>query len=533
MNNEVATAPAVAVKSTPATIPAAAKTTATASTNAALESLISPLNACFSISLHPLLLGDYVGTYNSGCVVTVSGPETIVGFSSSSFMKMIVSKLQLEIEAVPGKSFAGAVEQLLQREADSLIDVASAAKKYSKSTQPMVVQDELDWFKNSSMRSYAFLRRLAMPMHIHGLGTESKLKQLEFSFLDLLLKLDALKGIAHKCSLSRIRILEKEKAEPSKSCKEIEMLQELHKLLKDTIDRAGVSETNDIIDVCDKKVLFVSYTIPERKREEVLAVRAERKRLLQDLEERKKNQGAEVPHFTVGGKIKLPYRIYNGCLLVTENELSHDGFCSQMKIMAKVNKTLPRPYYPGVSRPKLEKVGLSKDAMHRLRSIFFDLDGSLKDSVAIDIDLSKKHGYINFANSASRDTRNDYRWQVPIQLHSLRGFIDVRAAIESLFSEKKILHPGKEEIHDIGILIGGTEDQSLHHDIPRQTTSWLEKSPKRFKTTGVPIKGWEFDRAAYNESMASPYAPSSILLGMSDSGVVNLGVQKNQIERYE
>jgi hypothetical protein len=267
-------------------------------------------------------------------------------------------------------------------------------------------------------------------------------------------------------------------------------------------------------------------------REEVLAVRVERQRLLQELEERKKHEGAEICFFTVGGRVKLPNRMFNGCLLVTEHELPHEEFCSQMKLMTKVNKTLPRPFHPGTSRPRLHGVGKFKAALTQLRSIFFDSDGSLRRTIMDSADLSSRHGYINFSNASCLDQRNDYRWQVPIKRHSVRGFVTTRSAVESLFSEQKFIHPDHEKIHDLGILIGGTEDQSIHHDIPRQTTCWLPEDPEILGRSGVPVTGWEFDRAAYNEAMAGPYAPSSLLLGMNETGDAHVGVQKNQVERY-
>ena len=234
---------------------------------------------------------------------------------------------------------------------------------------------------------------------------------------------------------------------------------------------------------------------------------------------------------SVGGKIRLPYRIHNGCLVVTEMEMSHEEFCKQTALMRKVNETLPRPFEPGVSRPKFQKVDLSKDALSKLRSIFFDADGRLRKSIVPDLDMTTRHGYINFRNASCNDERNDYRWQVPVKRHTMR-FIDTRSAVESFFSEQSILHPVNEKIHDLGILIGGTEDQPIHHDIPRQTTKWLPEDPNVSEVMGVPVNGWEFDRAAYNESMAGPYAPSSVLLGMSETGAIKLGVQKNMIDRY-
>lgn len=40
-------------------------------------------------------------------------------------------------------------------------------------------------------------------------------------------------------------------------------------------------------------------------------------------------------------------------------------------------------------------------------------------------------------------------------------------------SKRNILITDAEELDDIGLLFGGVEDQSLHHDTARQLTSWM------------------------------------------------------------
>lgn len=82
-----------------------------------------------------------------------------------------------------------------------------------------------------------------------------------------------------------------------------------------------------------------------------------------------------------------------------------------------------------------------------------------------------------------------------------------------------------ETLCDLGILVGGTEDQSLHHDTARQIVSWMHEENQ------IPVMGWEIDRLEYNAAMASKHAPSSILLGLNDKKEVLLGVQKDQIIR--
>jgi len=130
--------------------------------------------------------------------------------------------------------------------------------------------------------------------------------------------------------------------------------------------------------------------------------------------------------------------------------------------------------------------------------------------------------------------RNDYRWQVPLQRHDTDHLVATRSMVESLLIEEGIVNPEQERIHDMGILIGGTEDQSIHHDIPRQTTSWLPQDPATSDEDQIVeplVGGWEYDRVAYNEAMASPFAPCSVLIGLGGNSTARIGVQKNQIDR--
>lgn len=87
-----------------------------------------------------------------------------------------------------------------------------------------------------------------------------------------------------------------------------------------------------------------------------------------------------------------------------------------------------------------------------------------------------------------------------------------------------------EELDDVGMLIGGTEDQSLHHDVSRTLTSFVP-SGDFDSEENYPLLGWETGRPDYNAAMASPHAPVSVLLGMSRPQKVLLGVQNDQIRR--
>ena len=217
-------------------------------------------------------------------------------------------------------------------------------------------------------------------------------------------------------------------------------------------------------------------------------------------------------------------------LLFTDRDMSHADFISNVHFMNEVNESLPRFFISGVSRPRLQKVELPTDKINEIKRLFFDADGSLRDDVKNDIDLSSKHGFINFQNLVNFETRDDKRWQVPIRQHSLGCLTPTRKAVERILAAA--FDPETETLDDLGILIGGTEDQPLHHDLARQHVSWL---PEKWLYSGVsgmtPASGWEVDRLAYNEAMSSPNAPASLVMGMGDNTEVLLGVQNDQIIR--
>ena len=103
-------------------------------------------------------------------------------------------------------------------------------------------------------------------------------------------------------------------------------------------------------------------------------------------------------------------------------------------------------------------------------------------------------------------------------------------------TQRNILIKGAEELDDIGLLFGGMEDQSLHHDTARQFTTWMPNRPLADFDDMVEldaIPGWEVDRLEYNDAMASPAAPGSLLVGLNGGDSVYLGVQKDQILRLE
>jgi hypothetical protein len=116
--------------------------------------------------------------------------------------------------------------------------------------------------------------------------------------------------------------------------------------------------------------------------------------------------------------------------------------------------------------------------------------------------------------------------------------IATRETVERILSSIGVFNPRHEIIRDLGILVGGTEDQSLHHDIPRQTAGWRARDglPREDDMDGeddqdaeLITPGWEINRLAYNEVMTGPFPPRSVLFGLGNDDTVRLGIQKNQI----
>ena len=117
----------------------------------------------------------------------------------------------------------------------------------------------------------------------------------------------------------------------------------------------------------------------------------------------------------------------------TADDMSLADFIEETKFMAEVNAAFPRPFVPNESRPRLQRLDLSQDQIDRLRDLFFDPDGSLRDSIQKEVDSSAKHGYINFNNTACRK-REDSRWQVPIRKHGC-GKQDTKTSHDCLLTE--------------------------------------------------------------------------------------------------
>lgn len=112
-----------------------------------------------------------------------------------------------------------------------------------------------------------------------------------------------------------------------------------------------------------------------------------------------------------------PRRNDGGSLLITSSEMSLERFLQHAGLMNEINEDFHRPLDRPESRPRLRALNMSESCISTIKSVFFDEDGSLRNEIKNDIDMSLKHGYINFSNPNCSDARSDKRWQVPIRHH--------------------------------------------------------------------------------------------------------------------
>jgi hypothetical protein len=272
-------------------------------------------------------------------------------------------------------------------------------------------------------------------------------------------------------------------------------------------------------------------------------------------------------------------RLYDEHILITEKEdgITEQQFQKQASIMMRVNEYIPRVHDPILSRPRFAKVFIDPEDFAALYDVFFEHDsGRLKKSIIHDISNASKHYYISFTNEMSAGA-TDRRWQIPLKLHNETSSVTdpsspsitndhgghhytinvTRQKVQDILESAGIVDSSCERIHDLGLLVGGTEDQSLHHDISRQWTFWMQsvapgtadgtdssnhkykqqqqqqqqqqESPEQMKQ----VLGWEFNRIGYNDAMADTHAPASFLLSMHrdvHKRHVKVGVQKDQVQ---
>lgn len=518
--------------------------------------------------------------------------ESLNELSDTELSERIKERLLLpDLEHVTKSAIRRGVYDLLCTSSDTQSQVIDSVAKFQTNQtrgNRMFGEGELRWWNSSPTRSgyyrrLTFFRRLTRPICVKVVVGETVVaRKYDKSLLNILLDLPEIQEyvldaiLLQICCLSCLeeisskeaaflrhlvrilagvtdsgRVFEKDAYQDAMGfvCEIRPQLKDLMPTLTDQVGRDGVEAAGRLYN--QKTKTWYSY-INKIQGSEHVKVQAPHKRSSKSgspivLENRQKfmeerrilidehmtkkhlNDKGSLGHRLTRGILPIE-RLPDGALLYTDLDMSLPDFIDRTKFMNQVNESFPRLCIPGESRPRLQQVRLSADGIIALRKLFFDPDGSLNDAIKHDIDASYKHGYINFENFLCMKKRHDKRWQVPIRKHCLGNRVRTRQAVEQILTG--IFNPETEALYDLGILVGGTEDQSLHHDVARQCVSWLPQECLNSCETGmIPVTGWEIDRLAYNEAMSSPIAPSSILICMGDAGEVLLGVQKDQVLR--
>ncbi|KAL7559262.1 hypothetical protein ACA910_009037 [Epithemia clementina (nom. ined.)] len=251
--------------------------------------------------------------------------------------------------------------------------------------------------------------------------------------------------------------------------------------------------------------------------------------------------------------------------------ITEEEFLKETSFMHRVNCTFPRRFDLVESRPRFVRTQFTADELSQLRRVFFNDDGSLNRSTCQDASRTFRNHYIIFCNDSGAGC-GDKRWQIPMKSH-ITGRVPTRTKVEKMLYQSGILDSRYERVQDLVLLIGGTEDQSLHHDLPRDWVTWRKSSASFVSSANRTIKndhsatamladnkqpstnypnsdpcssetvGWEANRLGYNRAMLSKEAPAALLIPMNpgnftstsvlskEEPFLTLGVQKDQIIR--
>ena len=88
-------------------------------------------------------------------------------------------------------------------------------------------------------------------------------------------------------------------------------------------------------------------------------------------------------------------RAFDGSLVFDSHQMSKSAFIAHTKVMHRANEKFQRRFVPGHSRPTIKKFQFSKQTLAEIRNIFFDEDGSLRNSIVSDIDISMHNGKLH------------------------------------------------------------------------------------------------------------------------------------------
>jgi len=201
--------------------------------------------------------------------------------------------------------------------------------------------------------------------------------------------------------------------------------------------------------------------------------------------------------------------------------LPWEQFKHHVAFMRAVDKKLEREFDAAKSRPVMQQLQLGPGVTQQLKAVFFTEKGALKLEVQDSLVDDGSQFYNICFNNTNKGTAKDHRFQLPVKSHPTSGVpVPIRMAVEKILINEGIIDPTVERVNGLAMLVGGTQDQIVHHDLPRVLLCYRKKNGKE-------VTGWELHRKGYNASMKSGHAPCSVLLPMGNDHLL-LGVQKDQ-----
>ena len=236
--------------------------------------------------------------------------------------------------------------------------------------------------------------------------------------------------------------------------------------------------------------------------------------------------------------------------IITQDKtgMTEEQFLRETSFMHRVNCTFPRQFDLVESRPRFAQTQFTAEELSQLQQVFFNDDGSLSSTSCLDASRTLRNHYIIFCNDSGAGSE-DKRWQIPIKNH-FAGSVQTRSNVEKVLFQSGVLDEQYERLYDLVLLIGGTEDQSLHHDLPRDWVTWRRQSSTTNNNnnnnhnhtlnnnSNSPVSvdlmndddslgkgngfcetvGWEANRLGYNTAMLSKHAPAVLLVPMDGHG---------------
>jgi hypothetical protein len=178
-----------------------------------------------------------------------------------------------------------------------------------------------------------------------------------------------------------------------------------------------------------------------------------------------------------------------------------DTFSSKI---SRINLSkFPRSLHDDSRMPfSLIMTGPKSQFLKQFRKLFFKKDkNEFSDFVEYDF-LNEKLVVPTTIKFEGKNT-NDYRIQLEFDSKSR-----MHQMVEKALNAQGIIDSEHEYIEDVSLLIGGTDNQSVHGDIPRTYCYWKDDSEKVRQVH-------EVNREKYNDAVSDKHGMSSIIIDLS------------------